>query len=240
MIDQSKIIFKPETHQYFTKKGQELVSVSKFISHFKEPFDSTGEIIKRCSIKQGKTVEELRKEWDDEKNSACDRGTSLHSQVEHWIKTGKIDKKKEYADVVEKFTKLKFEGKLHSETIIYSSRLGLAGTVDIIDLYKNNCANLLDLKTNKAIKTKGFFDIEKRRFKMMNPPIEHIMDSNFWHYSIQLSLYSLILEEFGYWVNNLTLLWIHPKNREIIPFPVKNLRSDVLQMIKYYKDNLDW
>lgn len=239
MIDQSKIILKPETHQYFTIKGKELISVSQVINRYKQRFDPTGEIIARCAAKEGKTIEEKRKEWDEMRDSAGVKGTSFHRQAEHWIKTKTI-LDDDYKDVVEQLSRLTFSGQLYSEIKIFSEQLGIAGTVDLIDQIDNNKIDLYDFKTNKALKKQSFFDRSTRSYKYMLPPINHLMDCNFVHYSLQLAIYQILLEECGYWVKNKTILYITPKTREIKIHETLPLYTEAWNIIRDYNRRTNW
>ncbi len=229
----SDLIFKEDTHQYFVGKT-ELISVSKLISLYKKPFDSTGEIIKKCAERDGKTVEELRKEWDYERDSAALRGTNFHRQAQHWVETGEI-LNEDYKDVVEQLSKIPFRGKLKSEAKIFDKDLGLAGTCDLLAEYGNNLVDLLDFKTNKRLLKKSFWDRETRNYQRMLYPVNHLQDCNFVHYSIQLSLYGIILEQNGYFLKDATILYIHPKSRQIEIHPILPLRKEALSIINHYK-----
>lgn len=77
-----------------------------------------------------------------------------------------------------------------SEFIIGDQEFRICGTIDQIFYNKTyNCLQIWDWKTNKAIEQTGFNN------KKMLDPISHIDDSNFWHYSLQLSLYKFILKK---------------------------------------------
>jgi hypothetical protein len=42
-------------------------------------------------------------------------------------------------------------------------------------------------------------------------PVSHLPDTNFWHYSIQLNTYKLIIERnYGYTIKGMYLVCIHP------------------------------
>lgn len=227
------IIFKEKEHKYFTKSGKELISVSTIIKLYSQPFDPTGEILIRCAEKQGKTPDELRKEWDYERDSSCDRGHKLHKEAEYWIENKKIDKKGEFVDVIKQLKNIQFKGDLKSETILYDETLGLAGTADLIDIYNNCFIDLWDFKQNKAIKKSSFFR-RGEGYQMMQYPIQHLMDCNYVHYSLQLTIYSLLLENAGYWINNTTLLYLTPKQRQLKQIPVPSLRKEALAIINHY------
>ena len=76
--------------------------------------------------------------------------------------------------------------------IIYSKQLRIAGTIDVLALdKKTNQYHLIDWKTSKKIETSAFGG--KVGIK---PATNTIPDCNFYHYSLQLSLYRYLLEEY--------------------------------------------
>lgn len=230
MPDVEPLIFKEKEHRYFTKSGKELISCSKLIHKYSPEFDPKGEIIAGSAKKKGKTVEELRKEWDYERDSANEKGTNFHKQAEYWVENKQIQDS-DYKDVILQLSKFPFKGQLQSETTIYSQELGIAGTVDLIDWFDNNC-DVLDFKTNKKLKKLSFF---RKGYEMMLYPVNHLMNCNFVHYSLQQEIYAIILEENGYWVENKTLLYINPKTRLIEQHPVQPLREEAMNIIKHYR-----
>jgi hypothetical protein len=229
------IRFEEKEHRYFDKNGKELLSVSKLISNYKEKFDESGEILARCAARDGIEPIELRKQWDKTRDDAALRGTHFHNQVEYFIKTGKILDESD-KDIIEKFAKLEFSGELYSEVILGSSELGICGTADLIVLKDKNTFTLHDFKTNKKLDKHGFYDRNKRQYKMMLPPISHIRDGNYFAYSIQLSIYQFLMEENGYWADEVPeILYINPKSREIERHPILNLRKEAIDIIEHYK-----
>lgn len=223
------INFDPKEHKYTTKEGKRLISVSQLIKLYCQPFDPTGVIIRKCAAKEGVTVEELRKRWDGMRDSACETGHDFHSSVEYYIKTGKI-LKNDYEKYTKQFSDYFFEGKLYSETIIYEPDL-YAGTVDIIEELPGREIIILDLKQNKNLRKFSFGK------KTMLPPLDHLQDSLFNHYVVQLSLYAYILDQRGYWINSLGIVYMNRKTEELEHHPTKYLRKDVITMLEHYKQN---
>jgi len=230
------INFDEKEHKYTDKTGRELISVTTLIHLYQPIFDPTGEILINKAIKEGVTPEELRKQWDYERDAACERGTQAHKELEYWIDNGKIDKKGEYKDVVKQIKNIKFKGDLKSETILWSKKYGIAGTCDLFDFYDSNQVDIWDLKTNKSIKKTSFFR-RGQGFEMMLPPIQHLQNANFIVYSLQLSIYELLVEELGFWVNNKTLIYVTPKTKEVKLIPVLPLRKEALAIIEHYHKN---
>lgn len=223
-----EITFDEKNHKYTNNSGNQLISVSTLISKYKEPFDADGKIAVRCAEKEGITKEEILAKWEKTKNDACTRGISFHKQAEYYILNKKILDEPD-KDIIEKFSKIQFSGKLFTEEIVYSLKDMIAGTVDLIEVLGKNKCNLYDFKTNKKLEKYSFW-----RKKMLYP-VSHIIDCNFYHYSLQLSLYAYLLEEHGFWAEELKIFYINPKTREIEVHPVDYLRNDVIKLIKHHK-----
>lgn len=232
----NKIInFDAENHKYTLGK-KELISASTLVKKYAPEFDPDGTILARCAEKRGISVEELRKEWDDNRDDAGDYGTRFHAEAEHWIDTKKV-RKSEFSDIVKQLKKVKFRGDLRSETVIYSEELGIAGTVDCLDIYGDEI-DIYDYKTNKKLKKSAFFSRETGYSKMLYP-VSHLMDCNFIHYSLQQEIYGLILEQYGYWINEKILLYVNPKTRVIEHHPIQPLRQEAKDIIAHYTGNFE-
>lgn len=46
-----------------------------------------------------------------------------------------------------------------------------------------------DWKTNKEIKTKGYFNKKTNKVQCMKYPLNNIPDINYYHYTLQMSIY---------------------------------------------------
>ena len=97
------IKFLEDTHQYINiETNEEYCSVSKLLGRYKEKFDAEN-ISKWVAKKRGVSQEEILKEWEDNKNFACDRGTDFHAAFENYVKYGEVDPL--YKKIIEKFQK---------------------------------------------------------------------------------------------------------------------------------------
>ncbi|MEK6878401.1 MAG: PD-(D/E)XK nuclease family protein [Nanoarchaeota archaeon] len=225
-----RIKFNVEKHLY-SIGNKDLISVSKFISLFKNPFDPDGEILKRCASKKGIPHEELKAEWEKTKQDACNFGTGLHTEIEHYIKNKEVRNTK-YKQILSEFSKLKFGGQLYSEVIIFDEEFGLAGTCDLVEYYpKTNSLYLHDWKSNKKLDKYSFW-----KNKML-PPIEYLDDCNFNLYQLQLSLYAYMLDNQGFWVDDLSIFHINKKTETIKKHEVDYKRKEVVLMLEYYKQH---
>lgn len=79
------IIFTPENHKYKSKEpdGIEWISVTSFISNFKQPFDADAIAAKSSRSKKSKwygmTPEAIKDAWKAEANRATTLGTWYHN-----------------------------------------------------------------------------------------------------------------------------------------------------------------
>jgi len=235
MIINKNITFNPDNHTYFNEKNEQLISTTTIIKLYTPKFDETGQILQKCAARDGVEPAELRKEWDKKRDDAATKGTKFHKDIEVFIQTGKIRTKKT-EDLVREFAKIKFKGKLQSETIIGSNKFGIAGTIDIIEDLGKNFISIHDIKTNtKKPNNSSYFD------SRLLYPVDHLKNSKINIYSLQLSIYSLILEEeYGCFVKDLNLLYVDFEKRKITPIPVNYLREDALKMVRHYLSMKEW
>jgi hypothetical protein len=65
---------------------------------------------------------------------------------------------------------------------------------------------IYDWKRAKEIKYEN-------KYQKMYPPLNHLPDTNYWHYSLQLNIYRRILQEhYDVVVSELALVILHPNN----------------------------
>ncbi len=190
--------FDPKWHTY-SVNGKRLKSVSKVKNQYKPPFDPDGTILQRCAARAGVPPEELKSEWNAKGEYARNLGTNVHAFFE-CLFLGRLelpppmDEKaaKMFAQVAHIHEKLVAEYDiLGVEHIVFSERLGIAGTVDLIGQHKGNgTITTFDYKTSKKIDTNNYGT-------SMLPPFNY-PDSNFYEYSLQLSLYEYLMRTEGY------------------------------------------
>lgn len=195
---------------------QTFKSVTGFISQFKEKFDSDF-WAKRKAAASGKTKQEVLNEWKAISDTAMDLGTIVHKWIEDFYSglNPAMPEDSIVRERVEQFKEL-YESRLHKlrpvrqEFRLFSRKWGLAGTTDAIfglhsDFYVG------DWKTNKKFTTDK--DPNGRRKKLLWP-FEDLWENSLNTYSIQLSLYRLILqEEAGFTTNGAFLVWIGPTGK---------------------------
>lgn len=191
------IQFNKQWHRY-TYQGNKLTSVTQRLKDIQKPFDQDG-IARRVAKKQNKTVDEVLAEWDAKGEDARNLGTAVHEHIEQ-VLIGKISTpgNDPFLNInrpipeIKAFDLIWAELELNNtveqvEWVIGDVELGLAGTVDLLTANtETGLHHIIDWKTGK-------FDLTNR-WEDLLPPFNHLDACKFHIYSLQQSLYRLIIE----------------------------------------------
>lgn len=206
--------FDPKLHRY-TYKGEPFISVTKYIQQFHKPFDQDF-WSKKKSEELGIEQQEILLEWKRINDYANEVGTDTHQWIEDYFNRiwralptnqdviHRINKfNKAYAKQLFKLEPLKFEVR------VFSKKWKIAGMIDALFLYRGKIV-ILDYKTNKSFTTN-----ENLKYKEpLLAPFNDYYKTHLNEYSIQISMYALILREWGFDVSGGYLLHIGPDNDE--------------------------
>ena len=207
------VIFKSDGHVYETlnenlEKDQiKWTSVTSFVGMFKPKFDADTQSKKSSKNKRSKwygmTPKEILAAWDGESQRAIGLGNWYHDEREKRLLEFKtIERDGTEVPIIKPIVdqngiKIAPEQKLsegvYPEHFVYLKSAGLCGQADLVSIV-NGKINILDYKTNKEIKKKGFTNWEGITSKMYNP-VSHLDDCNLKHYNLQLSLYAYIIKK---------------------------------------------
>lgn len=194
------------------------------------------------------TQQSILDDWARENRESCERGTKIHSELEHSFYDagdnvnlqkfgigGKFVCKKDYSD-------LNLEYGVYPEYLIYrdspDGELHLAGQIDLI-VKSGNDIWIIDHKTNKKIETKGFYDASKRSTEKMKYPLNNLDECNLNHYALQLSTYAWMLQKINPDFNIKGLILNHyDHNGNNTLYNVPYLKDDVVKMLTHYKRQL--
>tara|TARA_B100000131_G_C18096171_1_gene604112 strand:- start:729 stop:1442 length:714 start_codon:yes stop_codon:yes gene_type:complete len=228
IIDKNIVINK-DKHEYrlLLQPDMTFTSVTTFVEQFFEGFNAVKvakKLIRKYHRYKNRTVESLVEEW----KSSAEYGTKVHQEIEKWILDG-IEPKDIKAINGKKWLenyKLKSEIEIYPEVIIYSTELTIAGTIDIIAKDNNTGSyELIDWKTSKKI------DKVSYGYKMgIHEVTKNILDCNFYHYALQLSLYRYILEQYyGISINN--QLIVHLQDDKVNALVAPYMRNEIISML---------
>jgi ATP-dependent exoDNAse (exonuclease V) beta subunit len=207
-FDDTEFKFDPIKHKY-TYEGEHFISVTQFISRFHKKFDSDFWSQKKAE-ERGVDQQEILNEWKSLNDRANFIGTSTHNWIENYFNRiyqelpsdldviDRINKfNKVFGTHLFKLTPLKFEQR------IFSKKWKIAGMIDSLFLYKDKLI-ILDWKTNKK------YDIKNNYGEKLLEPFNDYDKCHLSEYSIQLSLYSLILKEIDLDVKACYTVYIGP------------------------------
>ncbi len=230
IFNDPKFKFEPKYHKY-TYDGNQFISVTKFISRFHKEFD-TEYWSKKKSEELDVDQEELKKEWKRLNDYANDIGHQTHNWIENYynginqnlpINLDVIDRINKfnvvYAKHLYKLDPVKFEVR------VFSKKWRISGTIDSI-FVRNGKLYILDWKTNKS-----FDDDSSKRYNKLLSPFDDYYENQHNEYSIQVSLYTLILEELGFEIGGAYLVHIGPNNDAQIHKAI-----DMRDILKQYLD----
>lgn len=218
----------------------ELLSKKVFLDKHYEVFDITKETFDF-------EKNQILKEWERKREESCVRGTAIHRahELEH---LGGNTKELQHLGLGGKFKTNTTNKLILGEKGVYpelllsrisdDGKLRIAGQADLV-IVDGNDVYILDYKTNAEIKTKSFFDSRTKRSSMMKYPLSNIQDTNFWHYSLQLSTYAWMIQKMNPNFNIKLLMLIHyDHNGGIHNYECEYLKNDVERMLAYYKKQI--
>ena len=225
-------LLEPE-HKYILKSDPDLnfTSVTSITSKYFSPFDKDAiakKLVETNMKYVGMTTDELIAQWDE----ARDFGNLVHNNIESYINN------KNYKDISEVRHAIKWMNKFknlsefvfYPEVIIYSEELGIAGSIDVLAKdTKNDTYIIIDWKTSKSISKSSFGG------RMgIHPITSHLMDCKYVHYSMQLSLYRYLIEEFyGIKVSNLLIALL--KDNECKTIVADYYHKEILDMVNEHR-----
>nr|DAX18409.1 MAG TPA: ATP dependent helicase [Caudoviricetes sp.] len=194
--------FDEATHTY-TKLKKKLTPVSYVLKKFTEEFDSDKMSV-LVANKRGITKEEVLKEWEDNKNKACQLGTKVHLFGENYCRDRELKPTNGYEEAIVKWysTKPDYIETTFLELQMFSDALGIAGTSDMVFYNtKTGKFKILDYKTNQDL-------FKNYKGKKMLKPFNYLLDNPYNKYQLQLSLYQILFEQTGYEIESRALVWI--------------------------------
>ena len=207
------VIFKEDGHIYeslnkdLEKENIDWLSVTSFVSMFKPKFNAKAQAKKSALNKKSKWFgmdeKKILSIWSGESERAMGLGNWYHNQRE--IDIGEfetIERQGIEIPIVKPIidnngvkiaSDQKLEVGIYPEHLVYLKSAGICGQADFVEIV-NGTINIMDYKTNKQIKEKGYTNWEGITTKMFKP-LSHLDDCNLNHYNIQLSLYAYIIKK---------------------------------------------
>lgn len=184
------IVFDPVTHKYWYNYETQFDGVTGWISKYKQPFNKDA-IAFAVARRDGKRKEDVLAEWDEKRDTSAEYGNFAHNAIERWVKKQRrLRGQKEYVDLVIPELKKHELTPVDAEFVVYDEDIQRASPIDLLCTNKDNQYVVVDIKTyEKGVEWSGYKD------NMMLYPLHTIPDANFYHTSLQTSIYIKWLEE---------------------------------------------
>jgi len=231
----SGLRFEEGVHLYFWKDTRVKKSVSGKVEEVVPPFDEQY-WSKACENRNnyvGMSAHQIIHKWQTTNQMACELGTNTHNFLEHYKGNQNPSTPQEEAGV--KFLKWLMTATFYKDgikcrkyTIIskelraYSKRFKFAGTMDL-PVYDHELGGIVifDYKTNGDLfKTFGY----------MLGPFSHMLNHPFNHYQLQLSYYSILLEEIGLRVIDRQIVYLMA-DAEYRCFSLEDYSEDIVKYL---------
>ena len=232
-----RIIFDEQPHIYYVDGEAYKTSVTKFIHSFFSKFDAEEIISKYYNKWQqnpnnkyfGMSPEEIKQSWEDLGKRESEKGTILHKDIENFYNGLKVTNyTKEYKLFIKYFNEHKNLEAFRTEWEIFDEQLKLAGSIDICYIDKNSGNFILaDWKRSKEIKMNNYW--QKGKF-----PVNKLDDCNYYHYSLQLNIYRLLLKKnYGLDIKDMFLVRLHPNTDFYEKIPVEFLEEEAQMLLDF-------
>lgn len=231
-----RIRFDEEPHIYYIDGKPYDISVTGFIHSFFSKFEAEKIIEKYYDKWQsnpenkyfGMSPFEIKESWEELGKRESQKGTLLHQDIEYYYNGNSIENNspeyKLFLDYLEDHNNLKA---YRTEWEVFDNKLKLAGSIDMCYQDENGNFILADWKRSKEIKMCNNWQTGK-------PPIKHLDDCNFYHYSLQLNIYRLILKQnYDIDVIDMFLVRLHPNADCYEKIPAEFLEDEAQQLLDY-------
>jgi hypothetical protein len=237
----SNIFFDEEPHIYYVNDKKIDTSVTSFVHSFFPHFNAK-KWAKVCARKGKKpdnkysdmSENEILDMWEENRVQSTTDGTFLHKSIESFYNNIPVEN-----DTIEFSYFMKFHEKFKDELIpyrteweIYHEELDLAGSIDMIFTDPKGNFHIYDWKRSKEIK--------KISNEYGSSPVDHLPNTNFWHYSLQLNMYKYILESkyLASPIQDMYLVVIHPDDFAYRRILVPDLQNDIVQLVNHRLNHL--
>jgi len=237
-----RIRFREKGHKYWIDGNDtDVVSATTYIKSFFSEFDAdkiVNGILKKHEYENDPDYkyykmdpEIIKNTWEKIRNESSGKGTDLHKDIEDF-----------YNNICPENDSVEFQYFLNfyndhnekyeiyrTEFLVFSEILKITGSIDA--LFQNvddGTFAIFDWKRSKEI------NMESYNNKKGKYPFDHVLDCNYYHYSLQLNLYRIILERFyNIQIKELFLVILHPNQSNYLKMDVKIMEDEADLLLLY-------
>jgi len=197
----------------------------------------------------GKTAEEIEEMWSKAGRDAAAKGTEMHYKIECFYNDVAADT----ADTDTAPPELQYFKNFHNEFVareeptlrpyrtewtVFHEEAQIAGSIDMVYevVTRESRRRGTDPPPPAISDWKRCRDIVKtnrgNKFAT-HPAIEHLPDTNYWHYALQLNIYKYILQtKYDKTVTDLYLVVLHPEAQNYQRVKLPDLQAEVAELFE--------
>ena len=242
------IQFFDEGHIYDIDGDRSFMSTTTFVHTFFEEFDADKIIKKMMGGKNwekskyfGMTPDEIKEQWEENRDLAARNGTLMHACIEYFYNKWTfpfeppIEFKEQFPAFTEKVVEEKGYLPYRTEWFVYDKEHKIAGSIDMLYQVSENDPDTLLIydwkRTAKLTKTNSF--------QSGKGPLAHLPDTNYWHYTMQLNIYRHILETlYDKKIAGMFLVAFHPTRNTFSQEQVPRLEQETQDLFDWRKKNI--
>jgi len=186
-------------HEHFEQFDADLI-ISRMMSSQRWP----------ASKYFGMSVEEIKAQWNANGLEASTAGTKLHLDIEYHYNGAPYDNQTIEYEYFKQFAAAHVHmTPYRTEWCVFNEQLRISGSIDMIFENPDGTLSIYDWKRSKEIvKTSPWMKFAT------TPEIDHLPDTNYWHYSLQLNTYKYLIEsKYDKMVKDMYLVCLHPNNK---------------------------
>jgi len=247
------IQFEEEGHIYTIhgKRSTEensYVSTTTFVHQNFAHFDAEG--IAESMVRKGRTQEPTHKYfgldktqilalWAETAKEASSQGTQMHYDIECYSNDEEEHNNpetlaeipipiKNHSTEFAQFLRFRRDFShlrpYRTEWTVFYEEYKICGSIDMV--YYNTQTNTYEIYDWKRSKEIVFDDSFGKT--AITKGLEHLPDTNYWHYSLQLNVYKRILEDkYGMQITGLYLICLHPDHADYERIEVRPMRREI-------------
>jgi len=206
-----RVDFEAATHTYRID-GEVFDSVTTVVENMFEHFNAEYWAARKAT--PGHTKEMILREWAAKGEAARNLGTQMHDRIERYYLGEPVMQWMGDA-TFQRFAAFACDVRLRparTEWRIFHEESRLAGTLDMLAFNKCGQLEIWDWKRSSKIVDSSGMTITGNAFgKTAFAPLEHLPDTVYYHYALQVSIYRRILEEkYGLTISSGHLGVFHP------------------------------
>lgn len=244
----TRITFDEPSHTYAIDGSKYDISCTGFVHSFFGHFDPDKVIVNMMRGKNwkegnkywGMTPEAIKALWAANGKEASEAGTRMHLDIEHYYNASPVGNM-----AVDDWTAcpgpewdyfMKYETKYRiprgyvpyrTEWLVFKEDLRLAGSIDMVYSKPDGTVAIYDWKRAKDIKLEN-------EYQSGLTPVDHLPDTNYWHYTLQLNVYASMLEQnYDMKVSELALVILHPNQESYCVMKLNRLKEEVESIFEH-------